>query len=222
MKLLTNEEILQLEEAVKKAEQNTSGEIATAIIKESDSYAIHELKFAVLKGFFFFFIMLFFIPEITDFLKKSFWDYSDSYLVMFYGFSTFLVIFICYFLLNIPFFDRLIIPKKIMTQKVKDRALKHFIETGVINTKDRTGILIFVSLLERKVELIADKGIASKIEPQKWQEIVDNITTGIKQKTVAKNFCESIEMCGELLSEHFPIEKDDENELKNSITILEN
>lgn len=221
MSLLTNDEILVLEDAVQKAESKTSGEIATAIIQESDSYIGFELNFALLKGFFFFFIMLFFTPEVKSVLEGMFWDYSDSYLVMFYGFSTFLVIFITYFMFNLPFFDRLIVPKKVMAEKVKNRAIRHFIEAGVINTKERTGILIFISVLERKVELIADEGIASKIEPEKWQEIVDTITKGIKEKNIVENFSASIAMCGELLSEHFPKEEGNPNELNDTITILE-
>jgi len=220
--LLSEKEIENLRSAVEKAESNTSGEIATAIIAESDDYASFELNFAILNGFIYFFIMQFFTSDIKGILENMFWEYSDNYLVMFYGFSTFLVIFISYFMLNIPFFDRLIIPKKVMTKKVHNRAMKHFIESGTINTKDRTGILIFISVLERKVELIADTGIAIKITPEKWQEIVDNIIIGIKEKNISTHFVKSIEMCGELLAEHFPIEKDDQNELTDTITILEN
>ena len=78
--LLTKKEIEELRLAVEKAESNTSGEIATAIINESDDYANYEWSFAILKGFIYFFIMQFFTPQIKSLLQSMFWDYSDTYL----------------------------------------------------------------------------------------------------------------------------------------------
>ena len=94
-------------------------------------------------------------------------------------------------------------------------------ESGVYNTKDRTGILIFISILERRVELLADSGINEKIPQGKWQNIVDNIIQGIKEKNVTAHLIESINDCGDLLAQHFPIQPDDVNELSDEIDILE-
>lgn len=211
----------KIKEAVKKAESKTSGEIVTAFIKESDSYAIYELTFSFACGFIYFIILLFFSVPIEKLLMNIFWDYSTKYLLAFYGFSIFFVISIVYFLTNISFIDRLIINKKIMRQKVRERALRYFIEAGVLNTKDRTGILIFISYLERRVELIADSGISDKISEAQWVSITKTIINGIKAKKFIPNLCESIVECGKLLQKHFPIKKDDVNELANDINILE-
>ena len=94
-------------------------------------------------------------------------------------------------------------------------------ESGVYNTKDRTGILIFISIMERRVELLADSGINELISPEKWQNIVNNIIKGIRQKEIADHLVESISECGNLLAEHFPIQTDDKNELTDDIEILE-
>ena len=153
--------------AVKDAESKTSGEIAVALIKESDNYAIYELLFALFCGFVYFFIMMFFVTEIENILKSLFWGYSASYLLLFYGLSIFVVISAVYFLSNISFIDRLVIPKSVMRRKVNERAVRQFMESGVYNTKDRTGILIFISQLEHCVELLADKGINEKISQEK-------------------------------------------------------
>ena len=150
-----------------------------------------------------------------------FWEYSSHYLLMFYGFSTFLVMAIVYLLANIPFIDRLIVPKSVMRQKVNQRAERHFLESGVYDTKDRTGILIFISYLERRVELLADKGISEKIPQEKWDAIVGHIIDGIKSNQLVKHLSGSIRECGNLLAEQFPIQPDDENELKDDIHILE-
>ncbi len=218
---LSKDDLKKISSAVKEAESKTSGEIATAIIKESYNYAVNELLFAVIVGFIYFVVMMFFVGSIENRLQSLFWDYNIGYLLIFYGFSTFLVIAIFYFLGNISTIDRLIVSKKIMQQKVKERALRHFMESGVYNTKDRTGILIFISILEKRVELLADSGINEKIQPEKWQSIVDNIIEGIKKKNVTSHLIESINECGKLLSQHFPIQPDDINELSDEIDILE-
>jgi putative membrane protein len=218
---LSKDEMKKIGSAVKKAESKTSGEIATAMIKESYDYAIYELMFAVIIGFLYFVIMMFFVGNIETFLQEKFWDYSVNYLIMFYGCSSFIIITIFYFIGNISSIDRLIVPKKIRNQKVKERATRYFMESGVYNTKDRTGILIFISIMERRVELLADSGISEKIPKEKWQNIVDNIIKGIKQKDIVTHLTESINECGELLAGHFPIQSDDKNELTDDIDILE-
>ncbi|MCK4653497.1 MAG: TPM domain-containing protein [Candidatus Cloacimonetes bacterium] len=218
---LKQDDLKKISSAVKNAEKKTSGEIVTAIIKESYNYAIYELIFAVITGLIYFIIMMFFVGNIEKWLEGIFWDYSIHHLVMFYGFSTFIVITILYFIGNISNVDRFIVAKKIMQIKVNERAIRHFMESGVCNTKERTGILIFISILERRVELLADSGINEKIPQGKWQNIVDNIIKGIKKKNVTAHLIESINDCGDLLAQHFPIQPDDVNELSDEIDILE-
>jgi putative membrane protein len=211
----------QISSAVKKAEANTSGEIATAFIKESYDYAIYELLFAVIIGFIYFTVMMFFSGYIDTTLQNMFWDYNINYLLIFYGFSTFLVIALAYFIANISLIDRLIVPAKIKQQKVEERAMQHFMQSGVSYTRDRTGILIFISYLEKRVILLADSAINEKIEQHEWQKIVDHIVAGIKEDKLTQNLVDAINDCGNLLQKYFPIKQDDTNELDNNIEILE-
>jgi len=211
----------KIKTAIQEAESKTSGEIAVAFIKESDNYAIYELLFALFCGFIYFFVMMFFVNGIENILKNMFWGYSVNYLLLFYGLSIFVVISVVYLLSNLSFIDRLIVPKSVMRRKVNERAVRQFMESGVYNTKDRTGILIFISMLEHRVELLADKGINEKISQEKWDSILNNIVKGIKSGNVDKNLSESIYECGKLLAEHFPVQPGDENELKDDIEILE-
>lgn len=211
----------KIESAVKEAESKTSGELATAFIEESDNYAIYELSFAVFCGFIYFLIMMAFSDSIEYRIQQMVWDYSSRYLLMFYGFSIFIVIALVYLIVNIPFIDRLVIPRGVMRKKVNQRAVRHFMESGVYDTKDRTGILIFISQLERRVELLADKGISEKIPQEKWDSLLDHIIDGIRSGQLVKHLTDAIKECGGLLAEHFPIQEDDVNELKDSIQVLE-
>ena len=218
---LSKENLKEIKKAVHEAQSKTSGEIATAFIKESDDYAVYELIFAVICGFVYFTVLMFFRHPVESMLKNMSWDYSIDYLLLFFGFSTFLVISLFYLLANLPFIDRLIVPKKVMRIKVNRRAVRYFMESGVYKTKDRTGILIFISALERRVELLADSGISGRIAREKWTDIVDHITAGIKTGSLTGHLTQSIEECGSLLAEHFPIQPDDVNEIEDDIEILE-
>lgn len=211
----------KINQAIKKVEKQTSGEIAVAFIKESYNYAFYELIFAVLCGFFYFFILMFFSNSIEKIIQNMFWDYSSSYLLIFYGFSTFLVIFIFYFISNVSFIDRIIVPRSVMRKKVNERAARYFTEAGIFNTRDGTGILIFISLLERRVEILADRGISQKIPAEQWTSLVNHIVEGVKINKFAEHLIDAISECGKILKEHFPVRADDENELKDEMEILE-
>lgn len=220
MKKLSEQEKKRISEAVKKAESQTSGELATAIIKQSNDYAIYELFTAVLTGLVYTMFLFTFSSAIKSWLQSLFWGYQEYYFNGFLLFSPFLVILLVYFLANLPVIDRLIVPKKIRNMWVKRRAMQHFWDSGVGKTKDGTGILIFISLLEHQVELLADTGIAAKVESNQWHLIVDKVIDGIKDDKLADKLCEAIRDCGELLAKDFPRLEDDENELSDEIVEL--
>jgi len=218
---IDKDKLKQVSDAVKKAESKTSGEIATAFIRESDNYAFYELSFGVIIGFVYFSIAMVYSSQIEQIIKGMFWDYKVGYLTAFIGFSTFLIIALFYLISNIPVIDRLIIPKRVRQKKVYERAIRYFAESGTYDTRDKTGILIFISLLEQRVELIADKGINAKIDQEEWNNIVENIVSGIKNGNWVNNLSGAIIRCGDLLEKHFPIKPDDMNELKDEIVMLE-
>jgi len=215
------DKLKKISDVVKQAESKTSGEIATAIIKQSDNYAYNELLFSIISGFVYFMAAMIFSNQIERIIQSMFWEYRQEYFIGFMGLSIFVVIGIFYLLSNIPVIDRLIIPKKTRIEKVNQRALRYFTESGVYDTRDRTGILIFISILEQRVELIADKGINEKIEQKEWNNIVENIVLGLKHGNWVDKLSESITRCGILLEKHFPIKDDDTNELKDELVVLE-
>jgi putative membrane protein len=215
------ENLERVNNAIKKAERKSTGEITVSVIKESYDYAAQELMFGIFAGLVYFLIMMLCIHRVEPVIQSMFWDYSPHYLLAFYGFSSFLVIFIFYLIGNIPFMDRLIVSRKLMQKKVNERAVRHFMESGVYNTKDRTGILIFISILEKRAELLADRGISKKIPQHKWDSIMDHLIQGIKSNQFIDHIQEAISECGELLAHHFPVDPDDRNELCDDLQVLE-
>ena len=99
---------------------------------------------------------------------------------------------------------RLVTSRERMAYKVKLRAEQAFYQHGLHNTKDRTGILILVSLLERRVHVLADKGINDRVPPGTWDSLVGVILEGIHTGHATDGICEAITKCGALLSQVSP------------------
>ncbi|HXT54624.1 MAG TPA: hypothetical protein VN826_08980, partial [Candidatus Eisenbacteria bacterium] len=83
--------------------------------------------------------------------------------------------------------------------------------------RDHTGILILISLLEHRVEVLADRGINAKVEPATWQEISKIVADGLKANQACEAVCKAISRCGEILAAHFPRRSDDRNELPDRL-----
>ena len=65
-------------------------------------------------------------------------------------------------------------------------------------------MLIFVSLAEHYVRIVADDGIAAKVDQSVWQGAVDVLLLHIRHGDMAAGFISAVEQCGEVLAEHFP------------------
>lgn len=105
-----------------------------------------------------------------------------------------------------------------LDRTVHQRAMTAFVEEEVFNTRDRTGILLFVSLLEHRIEVLGDAGINQRVAPDDWIGVVERIRTGIKNENLTAGLVDAIGMCGDLLeSSGVEIRPDDTNELPNRV-----
>jgi len=101
---------------------------------------------------------------------------------------------------------------------VHARALQAFVEEEVFDTRDRIGILLYVSLMEHRIEVLGDTGINQKVEPDDWAEVVARIRQGIQNDNLTEGLVEAIGMCGRLLERRgVDVRPDDENELSDSV-----
>ena len=106
-------------------------------------------------------------------------------------------------------------------QQVDQRAEIEFYELEMSQTQNRTGILLFVSLMEHRAVVLADHSIAEKLDAEIWQELVALMIQGVKRGDLAEGMAQAVKRCGELLSPHFPIAADDINELRDHLVIKE-
>jgi len=99
-------------------------------------------------------------------------------------------------------------------------ALEQFSIRGVAHKKDRTGILIFVSLAEHYARIVADEGIAARVPQSEWQEAIDALVTHIGSGRIADGFIKAIEKCGNVLAANFPRSETSRDELPDRIYLI--
>jgi putative membrane protein len=99
-------------------------------------------------------------------------------------------------------------------------AVEQFSIRGIAHTKDRSGILIFVSLAERYARIIADDGIAARVTQAGWQGAVDALVAHMRDGRIADGFVAAIDLCGNELAAHFPRAETSQNELPNRIYLI--
>ncbi len=208
-KFLTEQDRAKIDNTVKEAESHTSGEIVPMIVSRSYHYPMSD----VMGGF------VFALPValvLTYFLGGWFW-LGHYNMWLFLGLVT--ILFICFHqaIKRMDSLKRIFISDKEIDEEVEEAAIIAFFREGLYRTKDETGILIFISVFERRVWVLADRGINAKVKEGEWDAIVRMITEGINNKNQAEAICKAIAETGRMLKEHFPRKEDDTNELKNLI-----
>ena len=197
-----------IEAATRAAELNTIGEIAVMVVDASSRYREAEVFGGITLG-----NILAFLATVF-FLDESIWWYVPLTLAFFVPSW---LLFRKIPVLRIHFAN----PAR-RELAVQGRALRAFYEKGLYRTVQNTGVLFFISILERKVWVLADRGIYEKITQARLNDMAQSVSEGIRQGRAAEALAAAIREAGELLREHFPIVKGDTNELPDAIMIGSN
>jgi putative membrane protein len=201
---ITDQDKIMIKEAVEKAESRTSGEILPVILKQSDFYPAAHFRLAIVMGILF------------SIIAYNTYDFDDPITLLWVQLPGMIT---GYALAFIPFFKRLFTTKNEMNEESHQRAIEVYFENKVSMTKDRTGIMIFVSLLEHKVEVLADCGINSKVDKDYWNVLVADLASNIGLGNKTKGMIKAIETCGKSLEKEFPIRSDDTNEVSDNLIV---
>lgn len=208
-RFLSTQERDQIDAAVKAAEKRTAGEIVCMIAAASYRYPMANVLGATVMA----------LPLallLTPLIGGRLWiGHQNMWLFI----GLFGVLFSLFYLLvdHTPGLKRHFISAREMEEEVHEAAVTAFFNQGLYRTRDATGILIFISVLEHKVWILADHGINAKVPTGHWDSLVAAITTGIRQKRAATAICEAVDRIGDDLADHFPIQAGDRDELKSLI-----
>lgn len=190
---------------VKKAEGETSGEIAVMVVDGSDSYREAEILGATLLA------ALVALVTVVSVQHVTVWSFVPAVMVFWFP--------ALYVMRGFPRLKLAFAGKKRLEEAVRDRAVRAFFEKRLYRTRDETGVLIFISILERKVWVLGDRGINQRIDPQLWPAFAGELAGKIREGFAFDGLCVIIEKLGSVLAEHFPRRADDTNELPDEVIV---
>ena len=109
--------------------------------------------------------------------------------------------------------------RKERDMSLMDLALADFRRLGMDRTKEGTGVLLFILFSERKLQILADKGIYARLPQEGWDLLAVEIATHFRSGKFADGICYGVEECGTLLAREFPHQPDDVDELPDDVSI---
>ena len=195
--LLAPEAMAAIEAAVRGAERATSGEIVPMVVERSDPYADVRVAAAGI---------------VAIALGGVFLEFAQRFSVWLVPTQICVFAALCWAFGWRPLLG-LVAPNPLFAARVHRAASLAFHEAGLVETRERTGILIYVSLLERRVQVVADRGIHQRVDEGAWDEVVLRVVAGVRAGRADDGLVDGIRLCGEILARHFQPRADDANEL---------
>jgi putative membrane protein len=199
--LLTPEDHARLSEAIRAAEANTSGEIFVVVAEFADSFRLVPVLWGAL------FALLLPWPLLYE------TDLSVPHILLLQGFAFVAVSAV----LSLPQLRYRVVPAAIAEESTRRAAELHFMAHGIHLTTERTGVLIYVCEMPHRIEVVADSGIHSKVDPATWDKAVAQISSHARDGRLVDGLNAAIRSTGELLAQHFPRRPDDKNELPDRV-----
>ncbi len=202
MPLLSASEKQRVTEAVARAETRTAGEIVVVLAARSDDYARRRALYALLLT----------IAVMSEaFVRLHAWPpWLFFVLELPVGLGA-------YALFGWGPVLRRVVPKAEQRAAVDSRSKQAFVEFGLTETRDRSGVLLLVSELEHRVQLLADRGVNDRVEAGVWQRDLDALIVAIAQGRPGDGLVTAVTQIGELLAQHFPQSQGDTNELGDQV-----
>ena len=105
-------------------------------------------------------------------------------------------------------------------QTARQRAVQLFSELRVWDTVDNSGILIYVQLIDRHVEILADRGINACVAQGEWDAICREMETAFGTGQWRDGAVKAITRAGNLLAQYFPAGADNHNELPDAPLVI--
>jgi uncharacterized membrane protein len=100
------------------------------------------------------------------------------------------------------------------------RAIELFASQRVWDTEENSGILIYVQLVDRRVEILADRGIAARVAQAEWDAICRAMEASFRKGEWRQGALQAVARAGELLARHFPARQSNPNELPDQPLVL--
>ena len=217
--MLSEDDEKRINAAVAEAERATSGEIFCIMTQRTSRYVETPLAYGALAALL--------LPLAAVALGFHPWNIGWSSgevgpeaAVLSYTLMQGLVFLAVLGITSIPAVRMRVVPEPLKRSRVRRAAFQQFLAKGLHQTRDRTGVLIFAALDERRAEVIADEAVYNKVDKDVWAEALDALVNGMKKDDPGAGFVEAVRLCGEVLARHFPPKPDNPNELPDQVVVI--
>lgn len=105
-------------------------------------------------------------------------------------------------------------------QSARERAIDLFSQLRVWDTRHNTGVLIYLLLADRAVEIVADRGINEKVDAQEWSKVCRQMEAAFKQSNYESGVVSGVRAVTRHLVKHFPADSRNVNELPDKVVVL--
>ncbi len=221
---LTPEDHARVSQAIAAAEASSDGEILTIVSSESDSYHDVALHWAVAAMIGVLAISSWRSRMIAYWWDNMFGQWGETvtvgqllFFVMILAVAAFLV---ALALLKWPLLRLALTPGATKTRRVRRRAISLFRAAAERRTMGRTGVLIYLSLAERRAEIVADEAITRVTEPTCWGDAMAELIAELRAGRPGEGLALAVEEVGEVLTAHFPKTGGDTNEIPDKLIEL--
>ena len=187
MAFLTEQEQARVRDAVRRAETATSGQFVTVIASAADGYRFLPTLWAAL--------VTLAIPGIGLVAGLPFAPLYSAQVIVFFGLAA---------ILRWAPLRAALVPRSVKLRRASRLAREQFMTLGLHRTPNRAGVLFFVSVAERFVEILADDGVAEVVHEDRWRQIVDDYLQAVREGRVGEGMVSAIDRCTDLMAKHFP------------------
>ena len=214
MSRMSPEDRARIAQAVAKAEAGTRGEIVCVLAQECSRYREVPLAWAA--------ALALLVPPLLA--PVALWPLAwpgaggwssgaqavaPTAAVEVYAVAQILFFLAVWALVSIPFVRRHLTPGALKTHRVHKTAAEQFLATGMATDPRRTGVMILGSLHDHRVEVLAEAGIQQAVGGDAaWAAAVRAVQQGMRRGDLAGGFVDAVELCGQVLAEHFPVGAD--------------
>ncbi len=203
--VLHDEAERRVHEAIVAVEKRTSGEVVPVVLGRSDAHPVGEWRSAAAFAFFGSVLLEGMLPWHSPMLLIL-WQVGLA--VIGFGLAR-----------QFVGWKRLFIAEKRATAVAIEQASLEFHRLELQRTEGRTGVLIFVSLFERRVIVLGDTGIHAKVGDAHWLKTRDAVLAGIDRDDLAAGLIDGVRAAGEVLNAHFPVQDGDRNEVPDRMVV---
>ena len=222
--MLSEAECDQISAAVAKAELRSSGEIVTIVAERSDAYHDVALHWAILAMLLTVALVGLLPDPLYDriVLVAGGWgevDQRGRQMALLIG-SMIIAFLMVRLLLAIRPLRHRLIPKRTAIRRVRRRAVDLFRAAGRGRTTGRTAVLLYLSLAERRAELVVDETIHGRVEQSAWEVAMTTLIEAVREGRAGDGMVAAVGQIGDVLALHCPRSEDDRNELPDRVITL--